>query len=77
MHLEDLQRMISEAAAQMPPPPLNQPENELRPDPAKLRARIEFLEMRLEALERWAIAMNPTFWHFQKFEMQKPKSQEG
>jgi hypothetical protein len=64
--LEDLNAMLFEAAAHMPAPPLVQLENELKPDPARLRARIEYLEMRVETLERWATAMNPTFWNFQR-----------
>lgn len=69
MRVEDFNALIFGAAAQIPPAPLVQPENELKPDPAKLRARIEYLEMRLAAVEQWAMKMNPTFWNFTQSEM--------
>jgi hypothetical protein len=69
MRLEDFNDMISQAANQMPPATVFQPENELKPDPARLRARIDYLEMRLSAVEKWAKKMNPTFWNFVQFEM--------
>jgi hypothetical protein len=70
--LEDFNALLSSAAAQMPPAPLVQPENELKPDPAKLRSRIEYLEMRLAVVEQWAKKMNPTFWNFVQFEINRP-----
>jgi len=67
--LEEYNKRISGAAVHMPPPPVIQLENELKPDPARLRARLDYLELRVETLEKWAKAMNPTFWNFHAHEM--------
>jgi hypothetical protein len=68
MRLEDLNAMITAAAVDMPPPPLLQPENDLKPDPSRLRARLDYLELRVDTLEKWASAMNPTFWNYKSHE---------
>lgn len=44
--------MISRAVAVMPPLPLNMPENDLHPDPARLREDIKGLCYRVTDLER-------------------------
>ena len=54
MSLDEFERLIFGAAAQIPAAPLVQPENDLKPDPALLRHRLDMLQARLELLEQWA-----------------------
>lgn len=53
--------MLGAVAAQIPPAPIHQPENDLRPDPAKLFAYIRDLDDRTKAIERWIRKIDPTF----------------